>query len=104
MTNTDIFKNSYIEKMANGGLCIELTEKINFEDFEDFAEIFLEIIPAEIIDKVEAVTIIMWTIKINNKLFYLVFDDYPVMMSLEPIDKSLDKEILQIFKKIKNLE
>ncbi|CAC9625722.1 hypothetical protein [uncultured Gammaproteobacteria bacterium] len=104
MTNTDIFKNAYIEKMANGELCIELTEKINFEDFEDFAEIFLEIIPAEIIDKIEAVTIIMWTIKINNKLFYLVFDDYPVMMSLEPIDKSLDKEILQIFKKIKDLE
>jgi hypothetical protein len=35
-------------------------------------------------------------------IFYLVFDDYPVMMSLEPIDNNLDNEILRIFNLLKN--
>ncbi|VVH65809.1 hypothetical protein BSPLISOX_2125 [uncultured Gammaproteobacteria bacterium] len=104
MTKTDIFKNAGIEKMANGALRIELTEKIDYENFEDFAKLFLKIIPAKVIDKIVAVNIIMWRLKINNKLFYLVFDDYPVMMSLEPIDNNLDNEILRIFNLLKNIK
>jgi hypothetical protein len=63
-----------------------------------------KIIPAKVIDKIVAVNIIMWRLKINNKLFYLVFDDYPVMMSLEPIDNNLDNEILRIFNLLKNIK
>lgn len=100
----DFFKKACIHKMASGNLSIELTEDVYIETFDKLAKLFLKAVNGKVIEKIDAITIIMWKVKINNNLFNLVFDDYPIMMSLEPIDHNLDNEILSIFEKLQEIK
>ncbi len=75
-----------IQKMASGHLCLNLTERINWEEFPIFADQFVRLLKGGILHKSDGPDLRIWEIKIEESALRLVFDDYPVMVSLESSD------------------
>ena len=93
--------------MASGHLCLHITEKINWEEFPEYAAMLLKFLNGKTMYKADAPDIRVWDVLINKKKYRLVFDDYPVMVSLESDDDEADngikaiREILLMLKKKK---
>lgn len=82
--------------MASRHLCLEITEKINWENFPNYANNLINILGGEILSKIENFDIIIWKISINDKNYNLVFDDFPQMISLESSDNQADNQLEKI--------
>ena len=86
--------------MASGHLCLNLTERMSWEEFPDYAEKFLRSIGGEIIRKSEGPDIRIWEVSIERHPVQFVFDDYPVMVSLESYDDQGDKILKHLRQKL----
>jgi len=82
--------------MASGHLCLEITEKIVWDDFPDYANSLIRILKGEIISKISSFDLIIWEISINGESFKLVFDDFPLMVTLESSSDQGDNQIRDI--------
>lgn len=69
--------------MASGHLCLNLTERISWEEFPVFAERFIPSIRGEITGKSDGPDLRLWEVTIDAQPLRFVFDDFPVMVSLE---------------------
>ena len=79
--------------MASGHVCLNLSTKVRWNDFPEFAETILEKCKGIVIETVDAVDIRMWRVKIGKSEVRLVFDDYPVMVSMESSDDAGDQTL-----------
>ncbi|HEX4085583.1 MAG TPA: DUF3630 family protein [Chthoniobacteraceae bacterium] len=91
-----------IQKMASGHLCLNLSERVTWEGFPDFAEKLLQATGGEVVRKTDGPEMRLWKVRIYGSNLVLVFDDYPVMTSLESTDRAgdivierLERELLQ---------
>ena len=89
--------------MASGHLSLELSEKIDWEDFSRFASTFLEKVNGRALEKVETFDMHIWDVVINGVTLQLVWDDYPVMTSLEANCDAGDSLLKTIFESLKGL-
>jgi len=87
-----------IEKMASGHECLSLSERISWEDFPCFAENLISLIGGEIIEKIDGPDMRLWQVKYRTSILQLVFDDYPLMVSLESLDSNGDLIIHDLYK------
>lgn len=88
--------------MASGNSCLELTEKISWDDFADYADKLLGILNGKVYSKTASFDIIIWEVSINGENFRLVFDDLPVMVMLESSSEEGDNQLLKIKDYLKN--
>jgi hypothetical protein len=63
---------------------------VAWEGFPDFAEKFLQVTGGEIVKKTDGPDMRLWNVRIDESNLILVFDDYPVMISLESSDRAGD--------------
>ncbi len=82
--------------MASGHLNLDLTERLNWEEFPLFADKFIKFFNGSLLSKFDGPDVRIWDIVINNQKYRLTFDDYPVMVSLESMDEAADNEISKI--------
>lgn len=87
-----------VQKMASGHLCLNLSTHVRWEEFPDFAKTFLERCEGIVLDKAEAADIRMWKVRIRGAEYWLVFDDYPLCISLESLDDDGDRIIEELHK------
>ena len=72
-----------IEKMHSGRSCLNLTSSVDWECFPDYAEFILGLLGGSIISKSDGADVRIWEVLIDNEYFFLAFDDFPVMITLE---------------------
>lgn len=84
------------ENMKSGHICLNLNNEITWDDFPEYAERLLSLVEGEIQEKTDAFDIRIWEVKIKTELFRLVFDDFPMMISLESLSDQGDKIIRKI--------
>ena len=72
-----------LEAMASGNLCLNLSENVNWEDFEAYATSLLHALRAKKIKVADSVEMRLWDISIEGEPFALVWNDFPAMVSLE---------------------
>ena len=82
--------------MASGHLCLDITEKICWEDFPEYAENIVEFLKGEVLSRTDGPDIRLWDVVINGRNYRLAFDDYPLAVSLESDDVDADNEIVKI--------
>lgn len=87
-----------IEKMASSHESLSLSERISWEDFPRFAEDLISLFGGEIIEKIDGPDIRLWQVKYRASTLRLVFDDYPLMVSLESLDSNGDLIIHDLYK------
>lgn len=80
------FESLSINTMASGHLCMNLTDQVSWDEFPVFAETFLCQIGGTIIEKSDGPDLRLWKASIDGHPLRLVFDDFPVMVSLESSD------------------
>jgi len=80
-----------VEKMASEHLCLNLSERVGWDDFPEYAETLLKILGGTKISAAESVELRIWEVSIDGRTISLVFSDYPAMVSLEsPSDEGDD--------------
>ncbi|MDH2433503.1 DUF3630 family protein [Pokkaliibacter sp. MBI-7] len=79
-----------IEKMKSGRLCLNLNSYTEWEDFPEYAKKLANKLDANINSKIDSIDIRIWELKIKNEIVRLVFDDFPMLISLESTSKEGD--------------
>ena len=69
--------------MASGHLCLELTDRIGWHEFPKFAERLVSDFGWNVVEKSVVADMHIWGLKFENEQIRLVFDDFPLMISLE---------------------
>ena len=72
-----------IEKMHSGRSCLNLTSNVDWEYFPEYAEFILRRLGGTIISKSDGTDVRIWEVLIENEHFFLAFDDFPIMITLE---------------------
>ncbi|MEO6847682.1 MAG: DUF3630 family protein [Chthoniobacterales bacterium] len=84
------FDSLAVRKMASGHLCLNLTERVNWEEFPNFVDQLIGLIGLRIINQSDGPDMRLWEVEIESHALSLVFDDYPLMVSLEASDEKGD--------------
>ena len=93
-----------LSKMASGNLCLNLSEKIDWDQFEEYANQITSLLKAKVKQKNESVVTIIWDILIDDQPLKLVYDDYPLGVTIESDNEDGNKKILEIFEVLKKYE
>ena len=83
--------------MASGNQALLLSARITWEGFSVFAHALARLLRARIVERDDFVAERLWTLVIEGQRFWLVFDDYPLGVSLEPQDEVAGKLVPTIF-------
>lgn len=86
--------------MASGHFCLNLTERINWEAFSDFAETFARSVGGSITQRSDVTDLRLWEISIDGHTLGFVFDDFPMMVSLESRDDRGDVILKRLHRKL----
>jgi len=92
------FQKGYpqIIKMASGHLSLELSDKVSFDNFPAYAELFLSTVDGSLKERNDSVVMCIWEVVVNERKYRLVYDDYPCGVSLESNSDESDKELISI--------
>jgi len=90
-----------IEAMHSGRFCLNLTSCINWENFPDYAKAVLELLDGKIEKKTDTFDTRAWEVSIERERFYLTYDDFPIMVSLESLTPKGDLLLSEFKIKIK---
>jgi len=92
------FPNDYprITTMESGHLSLELTDRISYDNFHEYAENLLSTIGGSVEEKHDAIVMCIWDVVINQHQYRLVYDDYPCGGFLESFSTASDNELTRI--------
>lgn len=80
-------------RMKSGRLCAELISDVGWEGFPDYAEKFIKLFSGSIISRSDSVDTRVWGVIIKGQPLRLVYEDFPVMISLESQSEEGDRFI-----------
>lgn len=80
-------------RMKSGRLYVELTSDVGWDGFPNYANEFVKLFSGRIISKNDSVDTRVWGVIINGRLLRLVYEDFPVMISLESQSEEGDRFI-----------
>ena len=89
-------------KNASGSLCLNLTEKLSWEGFPSFAQSFIKSVNGQLRQVNDGVDLRVWDVEIDAEVLCLVFDDFPVMVSLESHSISGDEILRRLHKNFRD--
>ncbi len=89
-----------IEKLNSGHLYLELFSKLNWDDFPDFVEALLQGFGGNVRKKTDTADIRIWELNMAGEAIRVVFEDFPVMASLESDTDGGDRLLQEIKAKL----
>jgi len=89
-----------VSKMASGHLCLNLSERVDWEAFPAFADAMISTIGGKVTEQDDAPDMRLWKVRVGDATASLVFDDYPMMVSLEASDAAGDSLVTTIHEKL----
>lgn len=93
-----------IQQMASGHVCLNLSEKVGWDAFPVFAEQILSQCNGVVLEKTDSVDVRIWRVRIGDSELRLVYDDYPLMVSIESSDSSGDRTLKDLCTKFGTVE
>lgn len=96
--NQKMKKPPYFSPMASGNKCIVLQENVNYDNFDEIADIWTKTLKMQVKDKTNGMSEKIWKGKIEGKEFYLSYDNWSPDISLEPINEEANELVLLIGK------
>jgi hypothetical protein len=93
-----------VTTMASGHLCLCVSEHVAWEEFPTYAAEFLKTVGGTKAGTVDSVDIRMWNVVLDNASLSLVFDDHPLMVSLESASTSGDDVIRRLYDRLSSGE
>ena len=78
-------------RMKSGRLYVELISDVGWEGFPDYAEEFIKLFSGGITSRSDSVDTRVWGLTIKGQSLRLVYEDFPVMISLESQSEEGDR-------------
>ena len=94
-------KTFSIGSMRSGRLYADLTSEVGWEGFPSYAEAFVNMFFGEIVSRSDSVDTRVWGVSLNNESLRLVYEDFPVMITLESQSDGGDKFIEELKARLK---
>jgi hypothetical protein len=94
------FSDLRVQTTASGKLSLFITESVDYENFPVEAKKFLKLVGGTKVFGVDAPDIRMWVVLVKFRPYFLVFDDFPWGLSLDPMRGSSDKVIQNLFEQL----
>ena len=76
----------HIKVMASGHLCLNLSQRVTWEDSSHYAKSLVGILGGTLKITADSVVTRIWDVSLDAVVLRLVWDDYPSMVSLESSD------------------
>lgn len=73
----------FVGVMKSGRLYLNLTSAVGWEDFPSYVGRFLSALGGKVVSKNDAVDVRVWCVWLDNQELSLVYEDFPVMVTLE---------------------
>lgn len=89
-----------IETMASGNPSLTITEETSWEAFPDQAAHFVRRFGGIVLRRIDTPVERMWIVLIRWRPFYLTFEDFPLRMSLDSMNRSCASVIYDIHAKL----
>lgn len=89
-----------IETMVSGNLSLTITEDTAWETFPDQAADFIRKFGGIVLRRVDTPVERMWIVLIKWRPFYLTFEDFPLRMTLDSMNRSCASMIHDIHGKL----
>jgi len=89
-----------LEKLNSGHLCLELFSKLDWDQFPSFVDALLQSFSGSIEKKTDTVDIRIWELNMSGESIRVVFEDFPVMVSLESDTDGGDRLLQEIKDKL----
>nr|WP_314494219.1 DUF3630 family protein [uncultured Pseudomonas sp.] len=80
-------------RMKNERLYAELNSDVGWEGFPKYAEEFVKLFSGSVISRSDSVDTRVWEVIIKGGLLRLVYEDFPMMISLESQNNEGDRFI-----------
>ena len=85
-----------IETMASGDPSLTITEDTAWEIFPEQAIDFVRRFGGTVLKRIDTPVERMWIVLIKGQPFYLTFEDFPLRMTLDPMNSSCASVIYEI--------
>jgi hypothetical protein len=89
-------KKMDLRSMASGHMYLEVSQTVGWDDFPMFADELVAMLDATVLDKAEAVDIRIWKIGLPACTLRLVYEDYPLAVSLESMSDEGDRFLREL--------
>ena len=89
--------------MASGHLALNITERVGWEEFPEYAHHLLEVLDGRAMDVADSVDMRLWSVIVDDHSLRLVYEDYPAMVSLESCDAGGDVALHRIERTLRDL-
>ena len=86
-----------IQDTPCGRVCLSLSAEVGWQEFPGFARELVDLCEGIVTQKADAAEIRVWRVKIDDSDVSLVFQDCPVMVSLESGDAAGDRVLRNLF-------
>lgn len=86
-----------VGQMASGHLYLNLTSRVSWEAFPEYAQQFLRVFSGIVREATDTPDMRIWTITIAEQELRLVYEDYPQMVSLESSSDDTDDVIRTLY-------
>ena len=89
--------------LNSGHLCLELASDMSWDRFPYFVNEFLNRFNATLEKKTDAVDIRIWEIAIEGEQIRCVFEDFPLMLSLESDTDNGDQILMKVKEELERI-
>ena len=78
-----------VQEMASGNASLALTERVDWESFQGYAEAVLQLIGGSVVERVDSPVERVWTVTVGGELFWLAHDEVGVSLDSQSREASL---------------
>lgn len=86
-----------VTTMASRNLSLLITEDVNWESFPEEARIFVDRFNGRILKRIETPAERMWVVLIKRRRFWLTYDDFPIGLSLDSMNRLCNQVVHEIY-------
>ena len=87
--------------MASGNLSLLITEDVSWESFPEQAQQFVGRFDARVLKRIDTPVERMWVVLIKWRPFWLAFDDLPLGLSLDSMNRLCNPVVREIYEILK---
>jgi hypothetical protein len=86
-----------ITTMTSGNLSLLITEDVSWESFPDQAGQFVDRFNGRVLKRIDTPVERMWVVLIKWRPFWLTFDDFPLGLSLDSMNRLCNPVVREIY-------
>jgi hypothetical protein len=91
-----------VTAMASGNLSLLITEDVSWDSFPEQARQFVERFNGRVLKRIDTPVERMWIVLIKWRPFWLIFEDFPLGLSLDSMNRFCNPVVREIYARLQS--